>query len=69
MTAQDVRALPLNEKILIMEALWEDLRARFDRIDVSPAQQELLDRRRARVEEGTDTLLDWDAVKSTIGRP
>lgn len=68
MTAAEVRGLPITEKIQIMEALWEDLRERFDRMDLPQAHKDLLDQRRSRVEEGTARLLDWDAVKSTIGR-
>lgn len=68
MTAAEVRELPITEKIQIMEVLWEDLRERFDRMDLPQAHKDLLDQRRARVEAGTARLLDWDAVKSTIGR-
>jgi putative addiction module component (TIGR02574 family) len=69
MTAADVKALPIDRKIQIMEAIWEDLRDRFDRLAVSQEQKELLDRRRARVREGAAQLLDWESVKGTIGRP
>lgn len=69
MTAEDVKALPIDRKIQIMEAIWEDFRDRFDRMEVSQQQKDLLDRRRARVKEGTAQLLDWDSVKGTIGRP
>ncbi|MGO8925325.1 MAG: addiction module protein [Limisphaerales bacterium] len=69
MTAEDVKALPIDRKIQIMEAIWEDFRDRFDRSDVSPQQKDLLDRRRARVREGAAQLLDWDSVKGAIGRP
>ena len=69
MTVEDVKALPLDQKIQLMEALWEDLRERFERLEVSPQQKDLLDRRRARVKQGAAQLLDWDAVKGTIGRP
>jgi putative addiction module component (TIGR02574 family) len=68
MTAEDVKALPIDRKIQIMEAIWEDFRDRFDRLEVSPQQKDLLDRRRARVREGAAQLLDWEAVKATIGR-
>jgi len=68
MTAEEVRALPIIDKIRIMEAIWEDLRDRFDQMDLPQAHKEILDGRRARVEEGSARLLDWDAVKSTIGR-
>jgi hypothetical protein len=69
MTAEDVRTLPVERKIQIMEAIWEDFRERFERSEISPQQQQLLDRRRARVREGVARLLDWDAVKGTLGRP
>ena len=69
MTAEDVKVLPMDQKLQIMEAIWEDFRDRFDRLDVSQQQKDLLDRRRARVQEGAADLLDWDSVKGTIGRP
>ena len=66
MTAEEVKALPMERKLQLMEALWEDLRDRFDRLEPSPQQKELLDSRRARVRQGAAKLLDWDSVKSTI---
>lgn len=69
MTGQDVKALPVEQKIQIMEAIWEDFRDRFERMAISEELKALLDRRRARVLEGTAQLLDWDSVKGSIGRP
>jgi putative addiction module component (TIGR02574 family) len=69
MTAEEVKAMPVDEKMRIMEAIWEDFRDRFDRMGVPQEQKDLLDRRRARVREGMARLLDWEAVKGTIGRP
>jgi hypothetical protein len=69
MTTEDVRGLPVERKIQIMEAIWEDFRERFERSEISPQQKQLLDRRRARVREGAARLLDWDCVKGTLGRP
>ncbi len=68
MTAEEVKALPVDQKIRIMEAIWEDFRDRFDRIEVSQEQKDLLDQRRARLREGKARLLDCDAVEGTIGR-
>ena len=68
MTIEDVRALPVERKIQIMEPIWEDLRERFERSEISPSQKQLLDRRRARVRAGAARLLDWDTVKGTLGR-
>ena len=63
MTAEEVKALPLHEKLRIMEAIWEDFRERFERMELSPEQKELLGERRARVREGKVRLLGWDSVK------
>jgi len=69
MTAEDVKALPIDRKIEIMEAIWEDFRDRFDRLDIPQQQKDLLNHRRARVREGAAQLLDWESVKAAIGRP
>lgn len=69
MTTEEVKALPVERKMQIMEAIWEDFRDRFERSEISPQQKELLDHRRARVREGAARLLDWDSVKGTLGRP
>ncbi|MGA1237066.1 MAG: addiction module protein [Limisphaerales bacterium] len=68
MTAEEVKALPLAQKMEIMEALWEDLRDRFEQSDVPQRIRDLLDQRRVRVEEGAAQVLDWDTVKSGVGR-
>ena len=68
MTADEVRTLPVAQKIQIMEAIWEDLRDRFEQSELPQRLKDLLDRRRARVREGTAKVVDWDTVKSSIGR-
>ncbi len=69
MTAADAKTLPVERKIQIMEAFCEEFRKRFERSEISPQQKQLLDRGPARVQEGVAGLLDWDAVKGTLGRP
>lgn len=69
MTGEDVKALPVQQKLQIMEAIWEDFRDRFERMDVPQQQKDLLDQRRARVRQGVAQLLDWEVVKGTVGRP
>ena len=67
MTADEIKRLPIEEKIQIMEALWVDLREQVERADVSPSVQRLLDERRERVRSGQAQILDWDSVKGTLG--
>ncbi len=69
MTAEEVKALPLAQKVQIMEAIWEDLRDRFEQSEVPQRVRDLLDERRVRARQGAARILDWDAAKSSIGRP
>jgi len=69
MTTDEIKRLPIEQKIQIMEALWDDLRERFDRADLPASVKRLLDERRERVRSGQAQLLDWDSIKETLGRP
>lgn len=67
MSITEVRQLPLAEKLQIMEAIWEDLRARVEQVPVPAWHQELLDERRKAVAEGREEVLDWDSIKDSLG--
>jgi putative addiction module component (TIGR02574 family) len=68
MSIAEIHQLPLEEKLQIMEAIWNDLRDRFDKMPISDAHKALLDERRTRVQNGSAQLRDWNQVKTTIGR-
>ena len=57
----------MKEKLQIMEALWEDLRANAEQSPIAEWQKKLLDERRAAVEAGREEILDWDKVKGSLG--
>ena len=69
MTLEEIRMLPVAEKLQIMEAIWQDFRDQFENFDSPGPLKTLLDKRRARVREGEVELLAWDEVKSKIGFP
>jgi len=68
MTAQEIRTLPIEEKVRIMEAIWEDMRGRYEEAPISHEVLDLLKERQARVERGEARLLDWDRLKFAVGR-
>jgi len=68
MSVAEIKQLPLSEKLLIMEAIWEDMRIRAEHFDVPERHRDLLDRRRAGVASGEVKLHNWDSVKDRIGR-
>jgi len=68
MTTEEIKRLSIEQKIQMMEALWEDLRGRFERSEIPESVKRLLDERRERVRSGQAQLRDWDSVKGTLGR-
>ena len=66
MSIAEVKQLPFAEKLQIMEAIWEDLRAQAERVPVPEWHRDLLDERRKAVEEGREELLDWDSIKDSL---
>ncbi len=69
MTTEEIKRLPTEEKFLIMEMIWDDLREHFEQAEISEEHKTLLESRRRRVESGESRLFDWEKVKSSIGRP
>jgi len=63
MSITEIRQLPLNEKLQIMEAIWEDLRSRAEDVPVPQWHKELLDSPLAAVEAGREEVLEWDDIK------
>ncbi len=66
MSIAEVKQLPLAEKLQIMEAIWEDLRARADQVPVPQWHKDVLDARRKAVEDGHEEILDWDSIKDSL---
>ncbi|HVE15407.1 MAG TPA: addiction module protein [Chthoniobacterales bacterium] len=68
MTTQQIKSLPAEEKLQIMEAIWEDMRDHYENAPIAPEVIDLLRHRQARVAAGDAKFLDWDQVKSALGR-
>ena len=66
MSIAEVKQLSFAEKLQVMEAIWEDLRAQADRVGVPQWHQDLLDERRKAAEEGREKILEWDSVKDSL---
>ena len=63
---EQIRQLPLREKIAIMEAIWEDLSAQESTVEVPQWHKELLDERERLVAEGKAPFLKWEDAKKQI---
>jgi hypothetical protein len=61
-----ISQLSLEEKLEIMEALWEDLRSHADLMLVPQWQKDVLDNRERMIETGEASFKDWDSAKKRI---
>ena len=61
-----LKDMSLQEKLAVMESLWEDL-ARTPEVIESPAwHKDILDERRERLAEGQSRFVDWETAKADI---
>lgn len=58
--------MPLHEKILIMEAIWDDISREEANLEVPQWHKDLLDERERLIAEGKPQFIDWEDAKKQI---
>ena len=58
--------LPLQEKLLVMEALWSDLSQSEESIEVPQWHKDILDEREKLIAQGESQFTDWEDAKKEI---
>jgi putative addiction module component (TIGR02574 family) len=66
MSITEIRQLPLNEKLQIMEALWEDLTRNADSVESPEWHREVLQQRQKQIDSGQAKFIDWEQAKADI---
>ena len=67
MTTADIAAMPVAEKLKLLEALWDSLCATSDRDLASPPwHAEVLEARLQRLAAGTEPTSSWREAKDRI---
>jgi putative addiction module component (TIGR02574 family) len=62
----DIKTLPPDEKLDLIELLWESLSADPKAVPLTAAQREELDRRLDEVEAGQTSGIPWEEVLKRI---
>jgi putative addiction module component (TIGR02574 family) len=62
----EVMKLPVQERIRIVEAIWDSVAEHPEQIELMPWQTEELDRRFAAYQENPSEGIHWDEVKRRI---
>ena len=66
--AEEIQAMPLREKLQVMEALWDDIASQDDVLEMPQWQKNLLDERERMVAEGKAEFVDWEVAKEHIAK-
>lgn len=61
-----IRELPLRDKLLAMEALWDDISKAESVLEVPQWHKTILDERERLIAEGKAGYLDWEEAKRQI---
>ena len=66
--AEEIQAMPLREKLQVMEALWDDIARQDDVLEMPQWQKDLLDERERMVAEGKAEFVGWEVAKEQIAK-
>ena len=64
--AIDIEKLDAEEKLRLIEELWDSLNDDPSQVPLTGAQREELDRRLDEIEQGDDAGIPWDEILSRI---
>lgn len=65
-TLKEITALSIEDRIDLVQAIWDSIAAEKDYPDLTEAQQEELDRRIADREANPDNVLTWEEIKVSL---
>ena len=66
MPALNIETLAPEERLQLIEDLWESLRSQPETVRLTSAQQAELDRRLDELDRGEAQVISWDEVKRRI---
>ena len=62
----ELKELPLNEKMRMMEALWDGISSQEEILEVPRWHKDILDEREQLIREGKAKFIDWEIAKQQI---
>ena len=66
LTPDDIRALPVAERLRLIEELWDSLDAEADALPLPDWHRSTLDRRLDALDDGRSVGAPWDEVRRRI---
>jgi len=66
MTSIDIVAMPIAERLMLMETLWDSLCAQSDTLESPAWHREVLEERMQRLAGGEEATASWSDAKTRI---
>ena len=63
---EQIRQLPLREKLRLMEAIWDDISREEQDLEVPQWHKEMLDEREPLLAEEKAQFMDWEEARRQI---
>ena len=58
--------VPFHEKLLVMEAIWEEISREEEKLEMPQWHKDILDERERLISEGKAQFIDWEDAKKQI---
>jgi putative addiction module component (TIGR02574 family) len=65
-TLKEITALSIEDRIHLVQAIWDSIAAEQAYPDLTKAQQQEIDRRIADHEANPDNVLTWEEIKASL---
>lgn len=65
-TLKEITALSIEDRIHLVQAIWDSVAAEQTYVDLTEAQQQEIDRRIADHEANPDNVLTWEEIKASL---
>ena len=66
LTLAEIQNLPVDERLRLVEVIWDTLAATPEQVPLTQSQSDEIDRRLSAFEKDEAQGLSWDAVKKDI---
>jgi len=63
---EQIHQLPLQEKLIAMEAIWDDISRVEESVEIPQWHKDLLDEREQLIADGKARFIDWEEAKEQI---
>ena len=65
-TLNEIKALSIDDRIMLVQAIWDSIAAEQVAPDLTEAQKQELDRRIADGEANPNNVLTWEEIRASV---